>query len=325
MANPKNRAMVEEALRTELERDRTKTYVVEISPLGLVEMTRQNVTDGPREVMTKKCPTCEGDGVVLADTTVAVEIERKLRELATGSRVQAFRVGVNPRVLSLLMGPGGERLVALETQTRRRFFLEAVDAVDHHHLEVLGQGKLEELKPATPVADGDELEVKLVEVGLHDPTSAVAKLDDYEICVAGAAKLVGKKVRARIERAFEGGAYATRLDLPTDEEPLTAEGEAEKPTRAARPRKAATAVVEADAVEAEEPEAEQEEAVGAVEAEEGAEGAPPKKRTRRGSRGGRGRKKKPAGAEAEAAGTEPEAEAEQPEPVTRAAPKIHLP
>src|SRR5206468_117035 len=34
MANPKNRATVEEALRNELERDRTKTYVVEISPLG---------------------------------------------------------------------------------------------------------------------------------------------------------------------------------------------------------------------------------------------------------------------------------------------------
>jgi ribonuclease G len=40
MANPKNRAAVEEALQLELERDRTKTYVVEISPLGLVEMTR---------------------------------------------------------------------------------------------------------------------------------------------------------------------------------------------------------------------------------------------------------------------------------------------
>ena len=47
MSNPKNRETVEEALRSELERDRTKTYVVEISPLGLVEMTRQNVTDGP--------------------------------------------------------------------------------------------------------------------------------------------------------------------------------------------------------------------------------------------------------------------------------------
>ena len=77
MANPKNRAAVEEALRAELERDRTKTYVVEISPLGLVEMTRQNVTDGPREVMTKKCPTCGGDGIVVSEHTAAVDVERQ--------------------------------------------------------------------------------------------------------------------------------------------------------------------------------------------------------------------------------------------------------
>ena len=55
MANPKNRKLVEEALEQELARDRTKTYVVEISPLGLVEMTRQNVTDGPREILTNVC------------------------------------------------------------------------------------------------------------------------------------------------------------------------------------------------------------------------------------------------------------------------------
>ena len=92
MANPKNRATVEEALRSELERDRTKTYVVEISPLGLVEMTRQNVTDGPREVMTRKCPTCGGDGIVYSEASAAIDVERRLRALAAGSRAQAFRV-----------------------------------------------------------------------------------------------------------------------------------------------------------------------------------------------------------------------------------------
>ena len=86
MANPKNRATVEEALRTELERDRTKTYVVEISPLGLVEMTRQNVTDGPREILTRKCPVCGGDGIVISEATAAVEVERRLRALASRPR-----------------------------------------------------------------------------------------------------------------------------------------------------------------------------------------------------------------------------------------------
>ena len=124
MANPKNRATVEEALRTELERDRTKTYVVEISPLGLVEMTRQNVTDGPREVMTRKCPTCGGDGIVYSEASAAIDVERRLRALAAGSRAQAFRVELADPIASALVGPGARRLIELEALTKKRFFLE---------------------------------------------------------------------------------------------------------------------------------------------------------------------------------------------------------
>ena len=48
-------------------------------------MTRQNVTDGPREILTRKCPTCAGDGIVVSDHTVAMQIERRLR-VARGAR-----------------------------------------------------------------------------------------------------------------------------------------------------------------------------------------------------------------------------------------------
>ena len=82
MSRARNRDAVLKTLRKSLDEDRTKTYVVEISPLGLVEMTRQNVTDGVREIMTKPCPTCEGEGVVLSEETVAIEVDRWLRELA---------------------------------------------------------------------------------------------------------------------------------------------------------------------------------------------------------------------------------------------------
>src|SRR5205085_2644198 len=169
MANPRNRALVEEALQSELERDRTKTYVVEISPLGLVEMTRQNVTDGPREILTKKCPTCGGDGIVLSEASAAVEIERRLRTLAAGApRTQAFKVELNARVASLLIGAGAERLMDLEEETKRRFLFEAKNDVHLDHFLVLAQGKLEALQPETPVQEGKELDVKFVEVGLHD-------------------------------------------------------------------------------------------------------------------------------------------------------------
>jgi ribonuclease G len=319
MANPKNRATVEEALRTELERDRTKTYVVEISPLGLVEMTRQNVTDGPREILTKKCPTCGGDGIVVSETTAAVDVERRLRALATGSRKQAYRVELNAKVAAMLLGPAASRLIELEAQTKRRFFLVPKDGVHTDHLLVLAEGKLEELAPKAPVEEGGQLQVQLVEVGLHDSSSAVAKVDGYDVCVAGAAGLVGKKVKVRIERALDGAAYASLVGRKAPEGPITAEGEAEKPTRKPPARK-----VEAVEEGAEEPVVEEEtvaEAEAPAAAEEGEkEEKKPKPKTRRGSRGGRGRKKKTTvAADSAAPAEEPEPE---PAPVE---PTIHVP
>ncbi|MFL5945286.1 MAG: ribonuclease E/G [Gaiellaceae bacterium] len=287
MANPKNRATVEEALRTELERDRTKTYVVEISPLGLVEMTRQNVTDGPREVMTKKCPTCGGDGIVISETSAAVEIERRLRALASGSRPQAYRVEVADKVAALLIGPGAARLVELEKQTRRRFYLVGKDGLHLDHFVVLEEGKREELAPAAPVAEGAKVQVTLGEVGLRDPNAGVGKVEGFDVCVAGAAKQVGKKVNAQIERVLDGMAYATVVAKAAEvvDEPITAEGEAEKPTRRAPAKKVGASEVEAEAEVAED-DAE----IADEETDTDAEPAP-KKKTRRGSRGGRGRKK----------------------------------
>jgi ribonuclease G len=308
MANPKNRATVEEALRTELERDRTKTYVVEISPLGLVEMTRQNVTDGPREIMTRKCPTCGGDGIVYSEASAAIDVERRLRALVAGSRSQAYRVELAAPIAAALIGPGARRLLELEMLTKRKFFLEGKPDMHLDHFVVLGEGKLADLAPAAPFAEGAELLLELGEVDRHDGTAAVGKLDGFDICVADAASLVGKRVKVRIERVLDGTAYATLVrQTKKAAEPLTAEAEAEKPTRKPPARKDAEA---ASPGEPEEPV--EEEAAGEEPAEEGeaapaaAAASPAKKKTRRGSRGGKNRKKattaRPATGEADTTG-----------------------
>ena len=188
MANPKNRAAVEEALRNELERDRTKTYVVEISPLGLVEMTRQNVTDGPREIMTRKCPTCGGDGIVYSEASAAIDVERRLRSLAAGSKSQAFRVEVSAPIASALIGPGARRLIELEALTKRRFFFEGKQGTHTDHFVVLAEGKLADLAPQSPVEEGVELTIELVEVDRHDGAAAVGKLEGFDVCVGEAAE-----------------------------------------------------------------------------------------------------------------------------------------
>jgi ribonuclease G len=326
MANPKNRATVEEALRTELERDRTKTYVVEISPLGLVEMTRQNVTDGPREVMTRKCPTCGGDGIVYSEASAAIDVERRLRALAAGSRSQAFRVELADPIASALVGPGARRLLEFETLTKKRFFLEGKPDTHLDHFVVLGEGKLADLAPAAPVGEEAEIMLQLVEVDRYDAAAAVGKLDGLDIVVADAASLVGKRLKVRIERILDGRAYAVAIRKTKETpEPLTAEGEAEKPTRKPPARKGAVAKEpEAEDVVAElEAEAAEVEADETTEVE--ADEAPkPKKKTRRGSRGGRNRKKKPATAEAAAAEHETDGATEE-EPESPRAVTIHVP
>jgi ribonuclease G len=336
MANPKNRATVEEALRNELERDRTKTYVVEISPLGLVEMTRQNVTDGPRELMTRKCPTCGGDGIVYSEASAAIDVERRLRGLATGSRSQAFRVELAAPIASALVGPGARRLVELEALTKRRFFLEGKDGMHVDHFVVLGEGKLASLAPESPVAEGSEVQVELVEVDRHDGSAAVGKLDGVAVCVGDAATLVGKKVKVRIERVLDGVAYATLVRRAAKKavEPLTAEAEAEKPTRKPPVRKAGEAAPGPEQAD-EGPEAAEAEDAELLEAqvEEAEDGAPDeaaaaKKKTRRGSRGGRSRKKPAAadGSGAEAAEEELAAGgALEDAPVPPRAVTIHVP
>ena len=290
-------------------------------------MTRQNVTDGPREILTRKCPVCDGDGIVVSDTTVAMAIERKLRDLgSSASRVQAYRVAVHPRILSLLAGPGGSRLAAIEEAAKRRFFLVA--ATDGHvhtdHFDVQAEGKLLELQPAGP-AEGSEVEVKLVELGLHDAAAGVGKVDGINVIVANAASLVGKKAKVLVGRTLEGQAFGTLVaaDGSSGQGPITFESEAEKPTRAPAKRREALEVgaepVEGDAldddieidgaepddIESEQPDPEDDEPAAEVVLGEDGLPIPPKKRTRRGSRGGR-RRRKPAGAGAATGDTDAE-------------------
>ncbi len=343
MANPKNREAVEQALQQELERDRTKTYVVEISPLGLVEMTRQNVTDGPREILTRKCPTCAGEGVVVSEATAVVDAERRLRALAaTKPRTKAFRVELNAHVADLLIGSGAHRLQEIEAATKRRFYVLGRDGVSAEHFTVIDEGTVEKLTPAeSPVTEGQTVDVRLVEVGRHDAAAGVGHVDGIAVAVGGAAKLVGKKVSVHIERVLDGTAYASLADVaaePAPAGPITAEAQAEKPTRASRAKtsQGTTPTPVAETLEAPQPATEPaatdqtaEEVTEPEEAPQPAtEPAATKKKTRRGSRGGRGRKKKstPTGTDAieptdavTSVDSEPGETVEAPQPATEPA------
>ena len=142
MARARNRDAVLKTLRKALDEDRTKTYTAEISPLGLVEMTRQNVTDGVREIMTRPCPTCDGEGVIQSEETIAIEIERRLRELAKGAQgAEAFLIQINPRVSRAVHRRRRRACCRRSRQeTGKRFHFEGSEGLPLDHFEVAMEG-----------------------------------------------------------------------------------------------------------------------------------------------------------------------------------------
>src|SRR6478672_116145 len=212
MARASNRDKVLKTMRKALDADKSKSYVVEVSPLGLVEMTRQNVTDGVREILTAPCPTCHGEGVVLSAETVALEGLGKLRDFAAEkSGDEAFLVRVNPKVAHELTDPDSG-LPELEEETGKRFHFEGGDALAIDTFELVESGSRSEIEErALPFKVGEEVLVKIDEPHMYNADDAVARIDSYIVSVTGGGRFVGERKMVRIDEVERSAAIASLL------------------------------------------------------------------------------------------------------------------
>jgi ribonuclease G len=210
MARAKNRDAVLKTLRKSLDEDRTKTFVVEISPLGLVEMTRQNVTEGVREIMTRACPTCAGEGVIRSEETIAIAFERRLRELTRSIDAEALLLQINPRVSAVFTRDGAKILRQLEEQTGKWFHFEGSEGLPLDHFRITMEGTRDAVaERALPFREGDEVLVTIVEPHMYNVDDAVAKIDGYIVSVTGGGRHVGEKRLVRIDEVGRTAAVAT--------------------------------------------------------------------------------------------------------------------
>jgi ribonuclease G len=215
MARAKNRDKVLKTLRKALDADKSKSYVVEVSPLGLVEMTRQNITDGVREILTAPCPTCAGEGVVLSAETVALEGLRQMREMAAeNADAEAFLLRVNPKVAAELIEPDSG-LAELEEETAKQFHFEGGDALAIDTFELVEAGSRAQIEErALPFKVGEEVLVTIEEPHMYNADDAVARIDSYIVSVSGGGPFVGDRKMVRIERVERAAAVASLLGDP---------------------------------------------------------------------------------------------------------------
>lgn len=122
MKGRRDQQSVYQRMKEGLRRDKAKTHILPISPLGLMEMTRQRHTESVRSAVYDDCPYCKGRGKVKSVLTMSVEIQRKLQEiLKKRSRDESdfqLRIVVHPTVLERLRTEDEKHLIEME----KRYF-----------------------------------------------------------------------------------------------------------------------------------------------------------------------------------------------------------
>lgn len=119
MKQRKHQSQVYRTLKDALRRDKARTNVLQLSSLGLLEMTRQRQEESVRSATYMNCPYCDGRGKVKSALSMSVEIQRRIAEVmrrrkASESNPLPIKVTVNPSILERLRNEDEEILVQME-------------------------------------------------------------------------------------------------------------------------------------------------------------------------------------------------------------------
>lgn len=149
MKSRRDQQAVYARMKERLKRDKSKTHVLPISSLGLMEMTRQRAQESLIGSIYEPCPYCHGRARVKTAMTMSVEIQRALHAVMRRHQdsIHEIRVTVNPRVLQRLRTEDEELLVDLERKYAGRLTFRS-DPTYHQEQFLISDAKTEaELKP----------------------------------------------------------------------------------------------------------------------------------------------------------------------------------
>ena len=130
MVEPDHKRQVLRALEKALSRDRTKTYITEMSPLGLVEITRKRIRESLEHVLCEPCPVCKGRGVLKTPLTVCYEIFREILREARQFGADKYMVLASQVVIDLLLDEESVSMVKLQEFIGKPVHLQ-VEAMYH--------------------------------------------------------------------------------------------------------------------------------------------------------------------------------------------------
>ena len=114
MVSEEHRQAVLKALEKHLEKDRAKSHISQVSPLGLVEMTRKRTRESLEQILCEPCPLCDGRGSIKTAETVCYEIFRELLRETRQYSPRQFVVLAAPDVVDAMQDQESTSVAQLE-------------------------------------------------------------------------------------------------------------------------------------------------------------------------------------------------------------------
>jgi ribonuclease G len=275
MESAENRDKVYRALQEALREDKSKTNILKISELGLVEMTRKRTRENLVQQLCEPCAHCEGRGYLLSAESVAYKVLREVQKDLPRFCGRHLALTVSTRVAQMLLGPARKATQALGTSLGREIEIRARPGLHQEQFEVVA---LDEGPPVAIELSWLSDRSKAESEHVPEPADLVpAKLSGAEAIEAepqAGEPPTGEEGSGSQPEIAETAAAAVAA-APEPEPAAAAEAAAPEPEPAAAAEAAVPEPEPAAAAEAEPPEPERSPAAAASEAAEEPEPAAP--------------------------------------------------
>ena len=138
MEKKSNQEKVFSALNEAFTKDRSKTHILPISEMGLIQMTRKRTRKPLTRLLCDPCPYCDGEGYIISIKTVCYSLHREILRYAADMIGSKLTVRVNPDVAEFLHGEENRLIPGLEKTIKKqviiypdnRYHMEAFEIIE---------------------------------------------------------------------------------------------------------------------------------------------------------------------------------------------------
>ena len=137
MEDEEHKRQVIRVFEKSLDKDRAKSQVCEVSPLGLVEMTRKRTRESLEHVLCEPCATCSGRGYIKTAETVCFELFREIMREARQYETNELLVLASQQVVDLLLDEESTSLAELEDYIGKTIKLQVESLYSQEQFDVV--------------------------------------------------------------------------------------------------------------------------------------------------------------------------------------------